>query len=745
MLLCLVVFLYPILFFGESLYYSDFAFITYPVKSFIAQTFQKGALPFWTHSIDSGAPFMGAFHTGVFYPPSILFVLPNTTLALNLFYAFHFTVLALSVYFLAASWNLTRQAALASALTALLGSLFLSSTMLSNWFLGVVWLPLIFFLYQQFILEKKVRFFVAATFALVCQILAASPELCILTILLLLPYSLVLIPRHNTSFSSYGRLGVMVVMILLALGISALQLVPTYKLVEHSLREGGLAFEVHAYRSMSFTQLSELILPVNFDNYFSGNGSGGRITTFFISIYMGLIPFVLLIVAIHFRQHRAIQFWLWVFLTGIFFASGAHNPIYEWFYTWMPLMSLFRFPEKFFNLSAFALVFLTGHVLDRLIIETQKKNIKWTAVIGPLTLVLGLVITLGWVQPEKNPAGAVIILMIFGGLYLLFYFEKLKPLLFCASVILLLGLDLAVQGYKVVPTVDNAFYETPPQLLASLQKDETSFRVYTGKIHNPIFKGFPNEPGIEAGYYAAREHMYPYFGMIFGVEYPNGLLGIGLELKNPRIWNDWYKKSSPAQRLRILERSNVKYWIDGDRPTLFAKNRPVILPERLKKLRSPLPRAFLVPAMKRVEPNRLFSTYYDESFDPLSEVLLTESVNFKPSSRFTGQVEQVKYQPNQVAVTTRQEGNGFLVLLDSYFPGWTVKVDGNEQPILRANHFYRAVQLSPGKHTLEFEYSPEGFKLGLLISVVSGVLLIVVCLILRRYLKTSAGLVHEGK
>ena len=40
LLLCLVALFSPILFFGRSLYYSDFAFITYPVKSFLAQTFQ---------------------------------------------------------------------------------------------------------------------------------------------------------------------------------------------------------------------------------------------------------------------------------------------------------------------------------------------------------------------------------------------------------------------------------------------------------------------------------------------------------------------------------------------------------------------------------------------------------------------------------------------------------------------------------------------------------------------------------
>ena len=127
-------------------------------------------------------------------------------------------------------------------------------------------------------------------------------------------------------------------------------------------------------------------------------------------------------------------------------------------------------------------------------------------------------------QPQKSVTGALITLLIFGGVYLLFYYGKLKTTLFYASILLLLGVDLAIQGFKVMPTVDNAFYQTPPSLLTHTKSENEPFRVYTGKIQTPMFKGFPNEPNIEGGYYAAREHLYPYYGMIFGVEYPNGIL-----------------------------------------------------------------------------------------------------------------------------------------------------------------------------------------------------------------------------
>ena len=170
--------------------------------------------------------------------------------------------------------------------------------------------------------------------------------------------------------------------------------------------------------------------------------------------------------------------------------------------------------------------------------------------------------------------------------------------------------------------------------------------------------------------------------------------------------------------------------------TVYQGDFPLILPDRVKVLKDALPRAYLVPRKKfPKESVHVLNVYYDESFDPLKEVLFNEEIDFKETAHFKGTVEKVAYSPNHVTIKTSQEGNGFLVLMDSYFPGWTVKVDGQERPILRANHFYRAVQLGPGSHTLEFDFFPEGLKTGLVISGVSLFLFILGILISRKHIK----------
>jgi uncharacterized membrane protein YfhO len=96
----------------------------------------------------------------------------------------------------------------------------------------------------------------------------------------------------------------------------------------------------------------------------------------------------------------------------------------------------------------------------------------------------------------------------------------------------------------------------------------------------------------------------------------------------------------------------------------------------------------------------------------------------KKEKNFSGRVERIEYGPNRVTLKTKQNGEGFLVLLDTWFPGWKVEVDGQLERIYRANYFYRAVKLGPGYHRIEFYYEPVGLKTGAAISGVAFILLL---------------------
>ena len=64
----------------------------------------------------------------------------------------------------------------------------------------------------------------------------------------------------------------------------------------------------------------------------------------------------------------------------------------------------------------------------------------------------------------------------------------------------------------------------------------------------------------------------------------------------------------------------------------------------------------------------------------------------------------------------------YLVLADTFDPGWSATLDGRPVPIRPAYVAFRAVYLSEGTHTVVFTYRPAGFALGLGLTVLGVVL-----------------------
>ena len=718
----------------KAIFHRDYHFITYPFRYFLGQAYQQGVIPYWSPNVYGGMPFMSLFHPGVFYPPSILFFLQDTVLAINLFYFLHFMVLGIFLFMLGKLWELSFAARLCSSITGMLSGFIFGAVVLSNYFMAAVWLPLIFWLYLKYRQEKNIGYFIGAVLAIATQTLAACPEISGMTVVLLFLHQLWFTSKEE-GISAYLRISLSLgLAVFLALGLSALQLWPSYKLMPHSPRDIGMSYEAHSTWSLELPKLASLVLS---PGYIGESSSGDFLYGFLHTIHMGLLALCFILIGFFLRKEKAIGFWLMVFLFGVWFALGKYNPFYEYVYHSVPLLKLFRFPSKYFYVSSFAAIFLTGYILDYILKHTESRRLKIIPVLSTLILVFGMVAILGVWQPTFGIENSMVILFVFGLVYILYYFGKLKKTIFAAVVFLLIFVDLNIKDFKLLPLIDRSFYDEKPIYMKYLQNTSGKYRIFSGSLRkDPSTIEFPNAPSALHGIKAMKQYLTPYTGMVYGVENVIGRPGLGLGLKYQLAWMSVLRQSNPDLRLRILKRSNVGYWINLDQETHFNPDgEPVILPNRIYALTNALPRAYIVPRKRVLEEKAVLNTYYAASFDPLKEVVLSEPVDFKESPHFKGEVKEVTYSPNHVTVKTSQKGNGFLVLNDTYFPGWTVTVDGEEEKVLRANHFYRAVQLEPGEHTLEFDYFPEGFKSGLIVSGISLLILIALpfCRPIKRF------------
>jgi hypothetical protein len=119
----------------------------------------------------------------------------------------------------------------------------------------------------------------------------------------------------------------------------------------------------------------------------------------------------------------------------------------------------------------------------------------------------------------------------------------------------------------------------------------------------------------------------------------------------------------------------------------------------------------------------------DSDFNPDREILLDEGTDSprpgspgggeKASAAIPGRAVVTGEDSREVVIDATAPEAGFLLLADTFYPGWTAQVDGAPTPVYRANLSVRGIQLPKGRHEVRFTYDAPGFARGLQITLMA--------------------------
>jgi hypothetical protein len=193
-----------------------------------------------------------------------------------------------------------------------------------------------------------------------------------------------------------------------------------------------------------------------------------------------------------------------------------------------------------------------------------------------------------------------------------------------------------------------------------------------------------------------------------------GILGVGYMVESP----SFATRFGPAL-------------VDGDH--FFAQDAESGF--SLVHLARSLPRAYAVRRARIVSsPEEAGDLLWGQSFKPGREVLIESSDRPEWSARpeELSQLVQISDRTNNsVSLNASLPWDGFVVLNESYFNGWTATMDGHPTPVLIANGFVRAVEVPAGRHAIEFRFQTPGLRAGAVCSLLTCLLMALGALLWR--------------
>ena len=350
---------------GRSLFRWDTFIYSWPILLETRSQWLSGHFPFWASSICNGTPLLENINAGVLYPLRLLLWILPLRPGYSLFILLHvFLSLVGMRLLLRRGMGLGRWASLAGA-AAYAASGYARGMWDTHNFVALPWLPLGI----AALLEARrpggglrAAFGVATAWTLL--LLSGDLQAACIWI----PVAALLAVWHPAR----ARLGAALVAGLgIAILLSAVQWLPALAASRESYRAAGLDLGESLERSFHPARLAELFLPYAFGTRdawcgtsLMGDGAV-RLTPWTSSVGLGAIALLLLPVGIR-AGRRGTSTWAVAVMTGaVLLSFGRFLPGYGHWQA-LPIVSSFRYPEKYLLWATFAAAVLVARGFQRL-------------------------------------------------------------------------------------------------------------------------------------------------------------------------------------------------------------------------------------------------------------------------------------------------------------------------------------------------------------------------------------------
>ncbi len=710
---------------------ADVVRMMYPWRILSMDLLKQGIIPLWNIYAFAGNPLFANLQSAVFYPLNIIFLIFQPQWAWIIYIMIQPILATFFMYIFIRSVGLSRLAGIFAGI----GFAFLGY--LDVWFeMGTIghaalWFPFILWGITKFIDTKKAQFLVLSAIGIACSLLSGYPQATAYALMFSVAYFLYI----GQALLTKRQLIVGLLLLSLGITLAAIQIIPTYELLSHSVQDKITATRTFHKFIIPPSHIAMLFAPDFFGNPATGNFWGKDYGEFMS--YSGIV--VLLVAVIGFYAQFKNKIVRLSFITAIIaFLIAFVPPIAELlFRSPIPLLST-ELPSRTMFLASIGFVLASAYGVEAI------QTMKLRNIIPPVIFVLSIYIVI-WIivftmhiEPAKLAITKHNLLLPTGIAFLagiVIIARKYTKHAFILWIIIFacMGFEYSFFLNKYLPWSPVQYIFPQQELVTKLQTLAKNNRVY-GYDTATIATNLPVQFRIQSpeGYdplYIKNYSELLYAGKTGKLETDlprsDALLPTSLPMQ------DFYRKQV------LLNLLGVAYVLDKDdsapknldpRPDRFPTERFQLIYQQYKwkiyQNKLALPRALVFYDYAVIsQKDKSIKTLFDPKFLYTQKLIVTTAPSFAPISSPATPAKISNYSANDVEIVTDTKKTGMLFLSDNYYPGWQASVDDRPVSIFQADYSFRAVELPAGKHIVRFGYRPMSFYLGAFISLLSIILL----------------------
>ena len=443
------------------------------------------------------------------------------------------------------------------------------------------------------------------------------------------------------------------------------------------------------------------------------------------------------------RRHL-IWFMVALFGSALLLALGQNTPVFPWLYRHVPTFDLFQAPTRMMIWAEFALVVLAALGAQRWR-RPEGRGLYWTRLgtAGALAVTIGAGAAwymMGDISPTFIRATVQAGMWgLFAGILSLtappggtVEVEALKPLplgLWRWCVVLVVALNLIVAGWGANPAVDLDLYRISPN--GAYVHDLTAGeRLYlpAEQVETLKFERFLRFDSFDPGedWINLRAAMLPNIPMLDNIISANNFDPL-LPGRYVR-WMDYLERAGPDLQPSLLELMDVRLVesVDQNQP-YGVRFDPIVAGQRVRWVPCGLSAKDDEHAWARVMGGDIdFHTSVVLEVGELPDASLQIGENCSDLVASISQTSVLTESPGRIEISVDAPQDGWLVLSDTWYPGWRAGLDGKPVDIYKANYLFRAIHVPAGEHNVQFSYRPESFLIGFGISILAFCIWLVV-------------------